>query len=71
MRKQQCPQCETQRFFIKNEKEETLLVTVTENYEIKPVQPEESLNGFDLTVLYCLGCSWKGSPKKLSGNKFK
>ena len=24
----------------------------------------ESLEGFDLTVIYCLGCSWSGSPRR-------
>ena len=71
MKNLHCPQCDTQRFFIKNEREKNLLVTVTEEYEIKPVYPEESLEGFDLTMLYCLGCSWKGSPKSLRGHKHK
>jgi hypothetical protein len=26
---------------------------------------EENMEGFDLTIIYCLGCSWSGSPKKL------
>lgn len=24
---------------------------------------EENMEGFDLTIVYCLGCSWSGSPK--------
>jgi hypothetical protein len=71
MKNLQCPQCGIHRFYIKNEKEENLLVTVSENYEIKPVHPEESTEGYDLTLLYCLGCSWKGSPTKLRGNEFQ
>lgn len=43
MKNLHCPQCDAQRFFIKNEMEKNLLVTVTEEYEIKPVYPEESL----------------------------
>ena len=42
------------------------LVYVDENHNIVPKYPEESLEGFDLTEVYCLGCSWHGSPKRLS-----
>jgi len=63
-----CPQCDVHRFFIKNEKGEALLVNVTDNFEIIPVHPEESIQGFDLTLLYCLGCSWTGSPKSLKSH---
>jgi hypothetical protein len=63
-----CPQCHIHRFFIKNEKEETILVTVNERFEILPVHSNQSLDGFDLTMLYCLGCSWKGSPKSLKNH---
>jgi hypothetical protein len=65
MRKKLCPQCKIHRFNVKNDKGETVVVIVNENYEIIPVHPEESLDGFDVTTLYCLGCSWQGSPKKL------
>jgi len=65
MRNLKCPQCEIHRFYVKNEKAETLLVTVDERYEVVPVHPDDSLDGFDLTMLYCLGCSWTGSPKSL------
>jgi hypothetical protein len=65
MRNLKCPQCEIHRFYVKNEKAETLLVTVDERYEVVPVHPGDSLDGFDLTMLYCLGCSWAGSPKSL------
>ena len=68
MKKLHCPQCDIERFFVKNESQERLLVTVSENYEIIPVHTEESVQGFDLTVIYCLGCSWKGSPKSLKSH---
>jgi hypothetical protein len=71
MKKKSCPQCDIHRFFVKNEKEETLLVNVTEANEVIPVHPEDSLEGFDLTMLYCLGCSWKGSPNSLKGGSHK
>lgn len=65
MKKLSCPQCDIHRFFVKNEADETRLVNVTDRFEVVLVHSEESLEGFDLTMLYCLGCSWKGSPKSL------
>jgi hypothetical protein len=66
MKDKVCPQCKIRRFRVRNEKGDSVVVTVTEDNQIVPVHTEESLEGFDLDVLYCLGCSWKGSAKKLS-----
>lgn len=66
-----CPQCDIHRFYVKNELNENRLVTVNEFLEIIPVHANESLNGYDLTILYCLGCSWHGSPQSLRGGKHK
>lgn len=60
-----CPQCKIRRFNVKNDKGDSVVVTVTKNNEIIPVHPEQSLNGFNLDILYCLGCSWKGSANRL------
>ena len=60
-----CPQCKIRRFQVKNDNGDCIVVTVTENNEIIPVHDNESLEGFDLDVLYCLGCSWKGSVRSL------
>ena len=30
-----------------------------------PKDEEASTEGFDFTEVYCLGCSWHGSPKRL------
>lgn len=65
MRNLNCPQCELHRFFVKNEKGETILVTVDELYKVVAVNSLDLLDGFNLSMLYCLGCSWKGSPKSL------
>jgi len=65
MKKLLCPQCKIHRFRVNNEKGDSVVVIVNENYEVIPIHPEESLEGFDLEVLYCLGCSWKGSPRSL------
>ena len=66
-----CPQCEIQRFYVKNALKENLLVNVNEQLEVIPVYLSDSLDGFDLTIIYCLGCSWHGSPKSLSNGKHK
>ena len=60
-----CPQCKIRRFQVKNDAGQSVVVMVSENYEIIPVHENESLEGMDLSVLYCLGCSWKGSLKSL------
>ncbi|MFA6127237.1 MAG: hypothetical protein WC699_08040 [Bacteroidales bacterium] len=60
-----CPQCGIIRFVVKNSEGESLVVQVTRDFEIVPVNIGESLEGFNLDVLHCLGCSWKGSPKSL------
>jgi hypothetical protein len=65
-RKRLCPQCKIHRFMVKNDAGDTVVVTVTAEFEIIPIHPEQSLESFDLGVLYCLGCSWKGSPARLS-----
>lgn len=65
MRKRLCPQCDIHRFHIKNQMGEFMIVTVTKDYEIVPVNEGDSLDGYDLSVLYCLGCSWQGSVKSL------
>ena len=71
MRNLKCPQCEIHRFFVKNDKAETVLVTINDQYEVVKVHPDDSLEGFDLTMLYCLGCSWSGSPKSLRNGVHK
>ena len=64
MRKYRCPQCEISSFYVKNAPGERLLVYVYANGEVCPKYPEQSVEGFDLTEVYCLGCSWHGSPKR-------
>lgn len=51
-------------YMVKREKER-LLVYVSDEGEVVPRNLEENMEGFDLTIVYCLGCSWSGSPKKL------
>ena len=68
MRKKVCPQCRIAAFYVKNEAGERRLVYVTDEGEVVLKYPEESLEGFDLEVVYCLGCSWSGSPKRLKNH---
>ncbi|HJD76503.1 hypothetical protein [Bacteroides reticulotermitis] len=65
MRKLLCPQCKIAAMYVKNEQGDRLLVYVLENGEVVAKDPEASTEGFDLTDVYCLGCSWHGSPKRL------
>ncbi len=60
-----CPQCKIGRFCLKDEAGERLVVTVGKDSIIRPVHAEQSLEGFDVSVLYCLGCSWKGTIRNL------
>ena len=66
MKKLNCPQCKINRFRVRNAKGESVVVTVNDAYEIIPIHPEESLEGFDLSIVYCLGCSWSGWPDRLT-----
>ena len=65
MRKKLCPQCKIHRFYLKNEQGDRLVVIVTSEKEIVPIHEHESLDGFDTSILYCLGCSWSGSVDRL------
>lgn len=65
MKKLLCPQCKIAAMYVKNDLGERLLVYVLENGELVPKQEGVSMEGFDLTEVYCLGCSWHGSPKRL------
>ena len=65
MKKLLCPQCKITRFNVKNDSGDAIVVIVDENYEIIPINFDQSLDGYNLDIVYCLGCSWKGSPKSL------
>lgn len=51
--------------YVKNRKGERLNVYVMDDGEVVPKYPEQSLDGFDLSEVYCLGCSWHGSPRRM------
>ena len=71
MKNLNCPQCDIHRFVVKNALKVGVVVTVNEQWEGIAVHAADSLVGFDLTVVYCLGCSWYGSPKSLRKGKHK
>lgn len=52
--------------YVKNEAGERLLVYVTTDGQVVPKNPEASTEGFDHSEVFCLGCSWHGSPKRMS-----
>ena len=60
-----CPQCKITRFNVKNEQGDAIVVVVNKNYEVEAIHPDQSLEGYNLDIIYCLGCPWKGSPKSL------
>lgn len=60
-----CPQCGISNFFIKNEKGERLNVKVTRDLQIIPKDNIQSPEGFDQSMLFCLGCSWYGNVNQL------
>ena len=66
MRKLLCPQCKIAAMYVKNEAVERRLVYVTADGQVIPKNPDESTEGFDLSEVFCLGCSWHGSPKRMT-----
>ena len=59
-KKELCPQCKIASMYVKNEMGERLLVYIIDDGIVIPKNPEASLEGYDLTDVYCLGCSWHG-----------
>lgn len=65
MKKKLCPQCKVGRFRVRNASGASIVVEVDADFNIKALHENESLDGFNLDDLFCLGCSWHGSAKKL------
>lgn len=65
MKKLICPQCKVGVFCVKDTQGNRLAVYVSDKGEIVPKDGVSSLEGYDLSEVYCLGCSWHGSPKRL------
>lgn len=64
MRKRICPQCQIAAFYVKNESGDRRLVYVLSDGTVTAKYPDESLEGFCLDEVFCLGCSWHGSPSR-------
>jgi len=60
-----CPQCGITNFYVKDNQGNRLLVKVDTDFQIIPVNNNETLDGFNLDELFCLGCSWHGIKNKL------
>ena len=65
MKKLLCPQCKVSALYVKNGQGDRRSVYVTDDYRVVPRNDGESLEGFYLETVYCLGCSWSGSPRRL------
>ena len=65
MKKLLCPQCKIASMYVKNRQGDRLLVYVEPAGKVVPKYPDESLEGFYLETVYCLGCSWSGSPRSM------
>lgn len=65
MRKLKCPQCRISNLYVKNNDGERRLIFVMEDFTVIPAKEGETLEGFNLETIYCLGCSWKGTPRKV------
>lgn len=65
MRKLLCPQCKIAAMYVKNNNNERLLVYVTPEGKVIPKYPQDSTEGFDMSQVFCLGCSWHGNPKRM------
>ena len=56
--------------YVKNAEGERLLVYVMTDGSVVPKNPEADTAGFDMTEIYCLGCSWHGSPARMLGKEY-
>lgn len=65
MKKMLCPQCKVGIFCVKDAQGNRLPVYVSGEGKIVPKDATASLEGYDLSEVWCLGCSWHGSPKRL------
>lgn len=65
MRKLLCPKCKISNLFLKNDQNERRLIYVLADHTIIPAKENETLLGFNLDEIFCLGCSWSGSINRL------
>lgn len=64
-RKKVCRQCEIASVYVKNESGDRRNVYVMDDNSVVARHEDESLEGYNLDTVYCLGCSWSGSPKNM------
>ena len=64
MKRCPCLPCKIPHFYVLSGKGEGRLVFVTEDFQIVPAKSGETTEGFDLALLYCPECSWRGSTQR-------
>ncbi len=60
-----CPKCGIANFYIKNKRGDRLNVKVTRELNIVLQDKTQKLEGYNLDIIHCLGCSWSGTVNKL------
>lgn len=65
MQKLICPKCKIPNLFLKNDLNERRLIYVLADHTIISARENETLDGFNLDEIFCLGCSWSGSVNRL------
>ena len=61
MRKKLCPKCQIPNFYLKGNGGDIMPVYITSDGVITPKRDGDTLDGYDIDTIYCLGCSWSGS----------
>ena len=56
-----CPKCQIPNFYLKDDSGDILPVYIASDGNIIPKRDGDALDGYDIDVIYCLGCSWSGS----------
>ena len=56
-----CPKCQIPNFYLKGDGGDVMPIYVTSDGVIVPKREDNTLEGYDTDVIYCLGCSWSGS----------
>lgn len=68
MRKLLCPQCKVSSMYVKNGKGERRAVYVTDGGVVVARKEGETLDGFDLETVYCIGLLLERVPQTYGEN---
>ena len=61
MKKKLCPKCQIPNFYLKGSGGDIMPVYITSDGKITPKRDGDTLDGYDVDTIYCLGCSWSGT----------